>query len=107
MRELWEIDLDVCHLNHLGRTIDAVVRAIAIAEVQISARVRAPSGVSHGRNCHGKGNLFLHDLVSAPLNDIPAERLNIGVPDEELGSLPVDEANARLAVGARLWLAMR
>jgi sugar phosphate isomerase/epimerase len=105
------ITLDVFHLDRSGGTVDDVVRLPpgAIAGVQISDRVPPPPGTAHvpfqGRYLPGEGSLPLHDLVSAAFDNSPGATLDIEVLSAELGSLPTEEAAARLAAGARSWLA--
>jgi len=105
------ITLDVFHLDRSGGTVDDVARLPggAIAGVQISDRVPTPSGAAHvpfqGRCLPGSGTLPLHDLVRAAFDNSPGATLDIEVLNAELGSLPIDEAAARLAAGVRSWLA--
>jgi hypothetical protein len=53
----------------------------------------------------GEGTLPLDDLMRAALENSPGATLDIEVLNAELSSLPTDEAAARLAAGARSWLA--
>ena len=53
----------------------------------------------------GEGTLPLDDLIRAALENSPQATLDIEVLNAELSSLPTDEAAARLAAGARSWLA--
>ncbi len=105
------IVLDFFHLDRSGGTVDDVRRLPpnAIAGVQISDRVRPQPGTAHvpfqGRCLPGEGELPLHDLVRAAFENSPGATLDIEVLNAELSSLPIDEAAARLAAGARSWLA--
>ena len=106
-----KITLDFFHLDRSGGTVEDVRRLPpnAIAGVQISDRVPPPPGTPYvplrGRCMPGEGRLPLHDLVHATFENSPGATLDIEVLNAELSSLPIDEAAARLAAGARSWLA--
>jgi sugar phosphate isomerase/epimerase len=105
------ITLDFFHLDRSGGSVEDVRRLPpgAIAGVQISDRVPPPPGTAHvpfqGRVMPGQGQLPLHDLVRAAFENSPRATLDIEVLNAELSGLPIDEAAARLAAGARSWLA--
>ena len=103
--------LDVFHLDRSGGTVDDVRRLPpgAIAGIQLSDRRRPPQGTGHvpfgGRLVPGEGELPLHELVEAALENSPEATLDIEVLDEELRNLSPDDAAARLAAAARAWRA--
>jgi sugar phosphate isomerase/epimerase len=105
------ITLDFFHLDRSGGTVEDVrwLPPGAIVGVQISDRAPQPSGTAHvpfgGRCMPGEGTLPLDDLMRAALENSPGATLDIEVLNAELSSLPTDEAAARLAAGARSWLA--
>ena len=105
------LTLDVFHLDRSGGGVEDVRRLPpnAIAGVQISDRIPPPPGSEHvpfqGRCLPGEGQLPLHDLMRAAFENSPGATLDIEVLNADLSSLPMDEAAARLAAGARSWLA--
>jgi sugar phosphate isomerase/epimerase len=105
------LTLDVFHLDRSDGTVEDVRRlpSGAIAGLQISDRTPPPPGSAHvpfqDRRLPGEGRLPLYELVGAALENSPGATLDIEVLNAELSSLPVDEAAARLAAGARSWLA--
>jgi sugar phosphate isomerase/epimerase len=58
-----------------------------------------------GRRLPGDGELPLHELVEAALDNSPAATLDLEVLNDELRGLPPDGAAARLAAAARAWRA--
>jgi sugar phosphate isomerase/epimerase len=105
------VTLDVFHLHRSGGTVEDVRRLPpdSIAGVQISDRTPPLAGSVHvpfqGRCLPGEGCLPLHDLMRAAFDNSPGATLDIEVLNVELSSMPVDVAAARLAAGARAWLA--
>jgi sugar phosphate isomerase/epimerase len=105
------LTLDVFHLDRSDGTVEDVRRLPpdAIAGVQISDRISPPARSAHmpfqGRCLPGEGHLPLHDLIRAAFENSPGATLDIEVLNADLSSLPIDEAAARLAAGARSWLA--
>jgi sugar phosphate isomerase/epimerase len=101
--------LDVFHLDRSGGTVDDVRRLPpdAIAGIQLSDRTRTAPGTGHvplsGRLLPGEGELPLGELVEAALLNSPAATLDIEVLNDELASLPFDEAATRLAAAANAW----
>jgi sugar phosphate isomerase/epimerase len=103
--------LDVFHLDRSGGTVEDIRRLPpgAIAGIQLSDRRRPPPGTPHvpfgGRLLPGQGELPLRRLVEAGLENSPTATLDIEVLNEELRSLPSDEAAVRLAAAASAWRA--
>lgn len=103
--------LDLFHLDRSGGTEGDVLRlpSGSIGGIQLSDRTRSFSGTPHvalsGRRLPGEGELPLVGLVKAGLENNPAASLDIEVLNDELRSLPPQEAANRLAAAARRWKA--
>jgi sugar phosphate isomerase/epimerase len=106
------ITLDFFHLDRSGGTL-ADVQGLppgCIANIQVSDRKPQPPGTPHkpmsGREIPGEGRLPLRALMRAAVANSPNATIDIEVLSEDLRALPVDQAAARLAAGARLCAAM-
>jgi sugar phosphate isomerase/epimerase len=103
--------LDVFHLDRSGGTVDDVRRLPrgAIAGIQLSDRTRPAPGTAHvplgGRLLPGEGELPLHEVVEAALENSPDATVDIEVLNDELRNLPPDDTAARLSTAARAWRA--
>jgi sugar phosphate isomerase/epimerase len=103
--------LDVFHLDRSGGTVADIHRlpSGAIAGIQLSDRTRAPAGTAHvplgGRLLPGEGELPLHALVEAALENSPDATVDVEVLNDELRALTPDEAAAQLAAAANAWRA--
>jgi sugar phosphate isomerase/epimerase len=103
--------LDVFHLDRSGGTVADIRRLPpgAIAGIQLSDRRRPAPGTAHvplgGRDLPGEGEVPLRELVEAALRNSPTATLDVEVLNDELRSLPADEAAARLAAATAAWRA--
>ena len=101
------ITLDVFHLDRGGGTVQDILALPPglIANIQISDRTPSAPGTHAkpltGRQMPGEGQIPLYALTNAALANSPNATLDIEVLNEELQKLPMDEAAARLAAGAR------
>jgi sugar phosphate isomerase/epimerase len=106
------ITLDFFHLDRSGGTLEDVRRLPrnCIANIQVSDRKPQPPGTPHkpmsGREIPGEGKLPLRELMTAALANSPAATIDIEVLSEDLRALPMDEAAARLAAGAKFCAAI-
>ncbi|HEY3694408.1 sugar phosphate isomerase/epimerase family protein [Phenylobacterium sp.] len=103
--------LDVWHLARSGGTIGDIRRLPpdAIGGLQLSDRTPPPPGTPYvpmsGRDLPGEGRLPLADIVRAALANRPGLTAEVEVFNDELRSLPVDAAAARIAAAVRAWRA--
>jgi sugar phosphate isomerase/epimerase len=101
--------LDTFHLDRSGGTVADIRRLPpgAIAGIQLSDRRRPAPGTAHvplgGRDLPGDGELPLHELVDAALENSPEATLDLEVLNDELRNLPADEAATRLAAAVAAW----
>lgn len=105
------ITLDFFHLDRTGGTA-ADIRKLPpglIANIQVSDRTPSPPGTPHklftGRKLPGEGQIPLRELMTAALENSPKATVDLEVLNEELRSLPMDEAAARLAAAGKAWVA--
>ena len=80
-----------------------------IANIQVSDRTPSQPGTPHrlftGRKLPGEGQIPLRELITAALENSPKATIDLEVLNEELRSLPMDEAAARLAAAGKAWVA--
>jgi sugar phosphate isomerase/epimerase len=103
------ITLDYWHLDRSGGTAQDIRRLPprALGGVQINDRTRPAPGQAYvpmsGRDLPGEGELPLHDLVRAALENSPGISAEIEVFSAELRELPTDAAAERIGQAARTW----
>jgi len=103
--------LDPWHLDRSGGTLEDVLRLPpgAIGALQLCDRTPPAPGARYvpmsGRDLPGEGRLPLCDLVDAALANRPGLTAEIEVFSEELRSLSIDAAAARIAAAVKAWTA--
>lgn len=105
------ITVDFWHLDRSGGTLEDLRQLPAgmIAGLQLCDRVPPPPGTPYipmsGRDLPGEGQLPLHDLVRAALENTPGISAEVEVLKEEFRHLPADAVAARIAAAVKTWRA--